>query len=211
MDITLVIEQQHAEQRRAFGILEEWPRDDTDGLAAIWGRLAILLENHAEAEERYFYPELLKVGTGGADAPSAGEEVEDAVKDHNLLRAAVRRACSLEVGSDEWWEAVVDANVQNSDHMGEEERQDLADFRQRASLELRHEIAVAFLRYEALHACDKVAPVDKDPEEYVADHEDDPTSDIAKRAAAEAQRATTPDRAVSDAPSKHASADLRQE
>ena len=211
MDITLVIEQQHAEQRRVFGILEEWPRDDTEGLAAVWGRLAILLENHAEAEERYFYPELLKLGTGGADASSADDEVEDAVKDHNLIREAVRRACSLTVGSDEWWEAAVDANVQNSKHMGEEERQDLADFRQQASLELRHEIAIAFLRYEALHACDEVAPVDKDPEGYVKKHDDDPTSSLAKRAAAEAQEATTPDKSVTGTASKRASDDLMEE
>ena len=211
MDITLVIERQHAEQRRMFGTLEEWPRDDIEGLAAVWGRLAILLENHAEAEERYFYPELLKLGTGGADARSADDEVEDAVKDHNLIREAVRRACSLPVGSGAWWEAVVDANVQNSDHMAEEERQDLADFRQQASLELRHEIAIAFLRYEALHACDEVAPVDKDPHEYVEQHDTDPTSAIAKRAAAEAKRAETPDKPISDAPSKHASGDLMEE
>lgn len=208
MDITLVIEQQHAEQRRMFGILEEWPRDDTEGLAAVWRRLAILLENHAEAEERYFYPELLKLGTGGADAPSSEEEVQDAVKDHNLIREAVRRACSLPVGSDEWWEAVVDANVQNSDHMGEEERQDLADFRQRASLELRHEIAVAFIRYESLRACDEVAPVDKDPEEYIEGHEGDPVSLLAQRAATKARRATVPDAPISTAPSKQASRDL---
>ena len=208
MDITQVIQDQHNEQRRVFGYLEEWPRDDTEGLGAVWARLAILLENHAEAEERYFYPELLKLGTGGADAPSADEEVEDAVKDHNLIREAVRRACSLPVGSDDWWEAVVDANVQNSKHMGEEERQDLADFRQQASFELRHEIAIAFLRYESLHACDEVAPVDKDPEGYVEKHDDDPTSALAKRAAAEAREATTPDEPVADAPSKKASDDL---
>lgn len=92
--------------------------------------------------------------------------------------------------------------------MGEEERQDLADFRQRASLELRHEIAVAFLRYEALHACDEVAPVDKDPQEYVQGHDDGATSDLARRAAAHAGRATHPDRPIRQDPSKHASDDL---
>lgn len=207
MDITEIIERQHAEQRRMFGVLEEWPRDDIDGMTAVWGRLAIFLENHAEAEERYFYPELLKLGTGGADAESADEEVEDAVKDHNLLRQAVRRAMGLPVGSDEWWHAVVDANVQNSDHMAEEERQDLADFRQRASLELRHEIAIAFLRYQAEHACDEVKPIDKDPEEYVEERSADPTSGLAERAAAYARRATTPDQPVTDQPTKKASDD----
>ena len=207
MDITEIIQHQHDEQRRAFAVLEEWPRDDVEGLRALWGRLAIFLENHAEAEERYFYPEVLKLGTGGGDAESLDEEVEDAVHDHNEIRDAVRRAQALEVGSDEWWTAVVDANVQNSEHMGEEERQDLADFRQQASLELRHEIAIAFLRYEAQHAGDEVDPVDKDPEGYLREHEKDGVSDLARAAAADAERATTPDRRIGDEPSKTASDD----
>ncbi len=168
MDITEVIAHQHEEQRRGFAQLEEWPRDDHEGLAALWERLAILLETHAEAEERYFYPHLLDLGTGAADADDARDEVADAVKDHDHLRAAIRRAGAAEVGSQAWWTAVVDANTQNSDHMGEEERQDLADFRQQATLELRHEVAVQFLRFQAQHAAQGVAPVDTDPELYVA-------------------------------------------
>ena len=167
MDITEVIAHQHEEQRRMFAMLEEWPRDDHEGLAAVWKRLEVLLEVHAEAEERYFYPELLRLGTGGADAESVDEEVEDAVHDHNEIRKGVRRVGRCRTGSDAWWTAVVDANVHNSDHMGEEERQDLADFRQRASLELRHEIAVQFLRYEAQRWAGGITPQDKDPERYV--------------------------------------------
>ncbi len=166
MDITEIIQHQHDEQRRGFAQLEEWPRDDHDGLAALWDRLAILLETHAEAEERYFYPHLLDLGTGAADADSAREEVQDAVKDHNDLRAAIRRVAEEEVGSDAWWTAVVDANTENSDHMGEEERQDLADFRQQATLELRHEIAVQFLRFQARNARTGITPHDKDAEDY---------------------------------------------
>ncbi len=166
MDITEIIQHQHEEQRRGFAQLEEWPREDHDGLAAVWRRLSILLESHAEAEERYFYPHLLDLGTGSADADSAHEEVQDAVHDHNALRAAIRRVADAEVGSEQWWTAVVDANTENSDHMGEEERQDLADFRQQATLELRHEIAVQFLRFQAEHAATGVQPRDKDPQEY---------------------------------------------
>ncbi len=170
MDITEIILHQHVEQRRMFAMLEEWPRDDHEGLAALWTRLAILLETHAEAEERYFYPELLRLGTGGADAESVEEEVEDAVKDHNEIRDAVRRVSDTETGSDEWWTAVIDANTHNSDHMGEEERQDLADFRQQADLQLRHDIAVRFIRYESLKAASGIESVDKDPESFVEDH-----------------------------------------
>ena len=204
MDITDVILRQHDEQRRMFAMLEEWPRDDRDGLGAVWKRLEILLEVHAEAEERYFYPELLRLGTGGADAESVDEEVEDAVKDHNDIRDAVRRVSDAEAGSDEWWTAVVDANVHNSDHMGEEERQDLADFRQRASLQLRHEIAVQFLRYEAVRWAEGIAPRDKDPENYVEEQKTDEPSGVAEKAAREAEEAATTG-AVSSEPSLTAS------
>jgi hypothetical protein len=205
VDITEVILRQHDEQRRMFSMLEEWPRDDEEGLAAVWKRLEILLETHAEAEERYFYPELLRLGTGGADADSAEEEVEDAVKDHNDIRKAIRRVGRCRAGSEAWWTAVVDANVHNSDHMGEEERQDLADFRQRASLELRHEIAVRFLRYEAVKAATGITPEDKDPKGYVASRSGATPSRTAKKAARAARKATTASRPVRGAASKKAS------
>jgi len=167
MDITDVILHQHGEQRRMFAMLDEFPRDDTQGLAAMWKRLEILLETHAEAEERYFYPELLRVGKGAADADDVGEEVEDAIKDHNDIRDGIRKAAEHEAGSDAWWDAVIACRVSNSDHMAEEERQDLADFRRSSTMQQRHDIAVKFLRYESMKAATGVAPEDKDPEEYV--------------------------------------------
>lgn len=169
MDITEEIQRQHDEQRHAFAILEQWPRDDTEGLRALWNRLVILLENHAEAEELFFYPEVLALGTGAADAPDAEEETEDALSDHNNIRKAIRKADRAKVGSQDWWTAVTDCNLANSTHMAEEERQDLADFRQQASLELRHKIAVQLLRHEALHGAKGVDPVDIDPDEYLTD------------------------------------------
>jgi Hemerythrin HHE cation binding domain len=170
MDITDVILHQHGEQRRMFAMLDEFPRDDTEGLGALWKRLEILLETHAEAEERYFYPELLRVGKGEADADDVEEEVEDAVKDHNDIREGIRKAARHDVGTDEWWDAVIECRVSNSDHMAEEERQDLADFRRHASRELRHDIAVRFVRSEALRAAEGITPVDKDPEQFVTDN-----------------------------------------
>jgi hypothetical protein len=166
VDITEVILHQHMEQRRMFAMLDE-VRDDTETASAIWQRLAILLEVHAEAEELYFYPHLLKLGTGEADADSVEEEVEDAVKDHNKIRDGVRAAAEHRAGSAPWWEAIAKARLENDDHMGEEERQDLADFRLHASLQLRHDIAVQFLRYESQKAAEGITPRDKDPEGYV--------------------------------------------
>ena len=37
-------------------------------------------------------------------------EVEDAIKDHNKIRDAIGRADEAKVGSDEWWQAVTDAD-----------------------------------------------------------------------------------------------------
>ena len=170
MDITDVILHQHAEQRRMFAMLDEVDSSDTATLKALWRRLEILLETHAEAEEKYFYPPLLKVGKGAADAEDAEDEVEDAVKDHNDIRDAVRKVGKHEVGSDAWWDAVVEARIANSTHMAEEERQDLADFRRHTDLQTRHDIAVQFLRFESQKAASGVKPVDKDPDDYVEEH-----------------------------------------
>jgi len=170
LDITEVILHQHMEQRRMFAMLDEIPRDDTETLGAVWKRLEILLETHAEAEEKYFYPVLLKVGTGAADAPDVDEEVTDAVKDHNDIRDGIRKVGQHDTGSDAWWKAVIECRTANSTHMGEEERQDLADFRHHTDLKTRHDIAVQFLRYESLKAANGIPPVDKDPKEYVEQH-----------------------------------------
>jgi hypothetical protein len=167
MDITEVILEQHGQQRRMFAYLDEIDRSDRETLGAVWKRLEILLETHAEAEERYFYPDLLRLGTGAADAKDAEDEVKDAVKDHNEIRDAIKNVSDHAAGSDPWWQAVTEARIANDDHMAEEERQDLTDFRRHASFELRHEIAVKFIRYEAIKAATGITPVDKDPDEYV--------------------------------------------
>jgi hypothetical protein len=102
MDVTELILHQHAEQRRMFAMLDEIPREDTETLGAVWKRLEILLETHAEAEELFVYPLLLRVGTGQADADDVEEEVEDAIKDHNEIRDGIRRAAQEDVGSGAW-------------------------------------------------------------------------------------------------------------
>jgi hypothetical protein len=173
LDITQLILDDHAEQRRLFAILEQIDDADTGSLAAVWGRLAVFLEVHAEAEERLFYPALLQWGRGadGKDSPEA--ETVDAIEDHNALRDAVAAVAGHDVGGPAWREAVAKANHANSDHMGEEERQGLTDFRRRAPVQLRHDLAVRFAAFEAEHV-KGVRPVDKDPEGYVAAHGGDP-------------------------------------
>ena len=169
MDITQLILDDHHEQRRLFGIIEQVDANDTSSLTAVWRRLATFLELHAETEERLFYPELLRVGRAAGHAEAVEDETLDAIKDHNEIRDAVAAVEREQVGTREWLEAVAAANKANSDHMAEEEREGLTDFRRQAPLQLRHDLAVAFISYEADHI-NGVMPVDKDPKQWVAEH-----------------------------------------
>ena len=172
MDITQLILDDHHEQRRLFAILEQIDRSETGVLAAIWERLAAFLELHAEAEEEIFYPALLQVGLAAQRTAGVEGETLDAIGDHNEIRDAVAEVARHQVGTDEWYAAVAGANLANSDHMGEEEREGLTDFRRLASLQHRHQLAVAFAAFEARNFAG-VPAVDKDPETYVREAEED--------------------------------------
>jgi hypothetical protein len=168
MDITQLILAEHAQQRALFAQIDDIAPEETEALAAIWKRLKALLDSHAEAEERFFYPRLLEIGTGGNDAPSADEETEDAIEDHNDIRDTGEAVDKETVGSAAWFKAVGKCNKANADHMAEEERQGLTDFRKHASLQERHDLGVKFAAFEALHVAG-VTPRDKDPDAYVED------------------------------------------
>jgi len=169
MDITQLILDEHHQQRQLFALIEQVDRKDTEALGALWKRLKALLDAHAEAEERLFYPQLMKIGKGANDADSAADETEDAIEDHNDIRDTGKAVDKHKVGSDAWFEAIGKCNKANGDHMAEEERQGLTDFRRVASLDERHDLGVQFAAFEAKHLTG-VTPVDKDPEKYVEDH-----------------------------------------
>lgn len=169
VDITELILSDHHEQRRMFAILDDVDPSDTATLGAVWTRLAAMLEVHAQAEELFFYPELLKVGERAGQESVADEETKDAIGDHNDIRGGIRTASEHEVGSEGWWRGVTAARKANDEHMGEEEHEGLADFRRHADLQLRHRVALRFAAYEAANV-DGVPIVDKDPEQYVHDH-----------------------------------------
>lgn len=135
-DITLAILEEHEWFRRRFAELDGG-RDAGD-LDVLWQLLAGRLEIHASAEEEIFYPELLRRGD------DAREETEDAIGDHDEIRDAVRRTVGLEVGSEGWWDAVRSARKANSDHMAEEERGALADFRRNVDPDRREHLGLRF-------------------------------------------------------------------
>lgn len=170
MDITQLILDDHHEQRRLFAILEQIDRTDTEALSAVWRRLAAFLELHAAAEEAIFYPVLLEVGIAARRRAGIEDETLDAIDDHNEIRDAVAEVARYPVGTDEWYEAVAGANKANGDHMAEEEREGLTDFRRLAGLGQRHDLAVSFAAYEARNFAG-VEPVDKDPATYVSEAE----------------------------------------
>jgi hypothetical protein len=166
LDITQLILDDHHEQRRLFAMLAQIDDADTDSLKVVWARLAAFLETHAAAEEAFFYPALLKLGQGAGGKPTAAAETEDAIKDHNEIRDAVAEVARHRVGSAPWRKAVAAADKANGDHMAEEEREGLTDFRRHAGLARRHDLAVRFAAFEARHVLG-VTPVDKNPKAYV--------------------------------------------
>jgi hypothetical protein len=171
VDITQLILDDHHEQRRLFAIVEQVDRSNTKALSAVWGRLASFLELHAAAEEAIFYPALLRVGISANRKAGVEDETLDAIHDHNDIRDSVAEVARHSVGSDGWYAAVAAANLANGDHMAEEEREGLTDFRRLAALQQRHDLAVAFVSYEARNFAG-VEPVDKDPAAYVSQAED---------------------------------------
>jgi hypothetical protein len=166
-DITRLIMDDHAWFREQFAALDELQARsplDTDAVEKVWTPLAARLDVHAIAEERIFYPQLLRVGTEDPE-----EETLDAIGDHNDIRDGVHEAARHPVGTPEWWAAVGEARKANDDHMGEEEREGLSDFRLHASAGLRESLGAQFSEFlDAHRSTAGLDTADKDPEEYVA-------------------------------------------
>ena len=168
-DITALILDDHERFRRAFAELDELqasPHATESDLSQLWDPLAALLDLHAQAEEEIFYPQLLRRGD------DAEEETLDAVGDHNDIRDAVREAGHQPVASSGWWESVGQARVANDEHMAEEEREALADFRRNSPKALRESLGRGFLRFkEARQDPKDIDSSDRDPEQYVRDEQ----------------------------------------
>ena len=161
MDITDLILEDHHRQRQAFARL-----DGVDPVRHHRSRPASgasspqFLETHAAAEEAVFYPQLLR------RADPDGEQTKDAIGDHNDIRNAVAESARHDVGTPKWWEAVGNARSANTEHMGEEEDEGLADFRKSATLEQRHALGILFEMAKSDPAAPNLDMTDKDPTEY---------------------------------------------
>jgi hypothetical protein len=164
-DITEMILDDHDWFRRRFLLLAEL-RDDADRVEEarqVWDELARHLEVHASAEEEHFYPSMAR----RADDEEASA-TEDAVGDHDDIRAAARKAFAQEVGSEDWWSAIEECDQANNHHMSEEESDDLEPFRRVTSLAFRQELGAKFEQFKSEHAGAKGLDFsDKDPEAYV--------------------------------------------
>ncbi len=165
-DITELILADHGWFREQFARLEDAGAaspPDVDALRAVWQPLATRLDLHAVAEEEIFYPQLLRRGT---EDPQ--EATLDAIGDHNDIRDGVHAADAAPVGSAQWWAAVAQARKANDEHMAEEEREGLADFRNHAPASVREALGRQFTRFFQRHGTTTgVNVADKDPQRYV--------------------------------------------
>jgi len=171
MDITQLITDDHHEQRRLFALLEQIDDSDTATLEDVWSYLSEFLEVHAASEEEIFYPALVRSGLRSGYTKGAEEETLDAIKDRNEIRDAISVVARHKVGTPGWRDAVAAVNVANGDHMAEEEREGLTDFRRTVALELRHDLGVQFIRFESRNYR-HVLPIDRDPATYVREVEE---------------------------------------
>lgn len=171
-DIIELIYADHDWLRRQFFRLDD--ATSLDEVVAVWQVLSTRLDTHADAEETVFYPALLK--HGGRDDPGNPQgdpvdETEDAITDHNAIRDAVRLAARYEPRTELWFEAVIKARKENGEHLDEEEREAMPDFIKSASLQLRHELGMRWLRFYAGHqAGHGINGVNKDADDYIAEH-----------------------------------------
>jgi hypothetical protein len=164
-DICDIILDEHGYFRTAFADLYGARGREPEAVASRWRPLAAIFERHAAAEEEILYPALLPRAEEGV------EETEDAIKDHNAIRTAVKDAEQHDVGSDPWWEAVGRARSENDEHMEEEETEGLPDFAAHSEPSLRQEMGARFLAFNAAHPCAEGLDLsNKDPDEYIRAH-----------------------------------------
>ncbi len=162
--VTDLIRMDHDWFRGKFAALEQ-ARGDDAALPGLGTELSDRLEVHAVAEETLFYPRLLN------DAKDSVDDTEDAIRDHNEIRDAIKDAEGHGIGEEAWWKAVEDANKANTEHMEEEEEGPLREFDESAAADEQAEVAAAFAAFERDHAGRRgISVADKDPERYIEEN-----------------------------------------
>lgn len=152
MDIANHISMIHDHQMRLFDALEEIDLTDISALAAVWRGLRFYLSVNMDAKERIFYPHLARVGLGATGAGNAEAEVITSIQAHDQIRSKIADLDRLEIGFPGWFVALQECRNLNCEHIAMNESQNIADFRRRATLNLRHELAIEFLVYQ----CDRL-------------------------------------------------------
>lgn len=153
-EVTALVLSEHEAFRRAFADLEH-----AEDPGAAWRQVADRLEVHAVAEEQLFYPELARAAADGE------AETVTAVREHNDIRHAVRAVDALEAGADDWWVAVRAAQEVNAEHMAEEEREFIPDFRAGVDEQHREVLGMRWLQFHDDHdRAEGLDGTDADPE-----------------------------------------------
>ncbi|ATA27200.1 hypothetical protein MLM_0074 [Mycobacterium lepraemurium] len=146
-DITMLILAGHdwfREQFARLDYLQAQAADNRDALQRVWRPLADKLDVHTYIEEKIFYPQLLKRGSADAE-----DETLDAIGDHNDIRDGVLAPNAAQPGTEQWLAAVGRTREANDDHMAEEERERLSDFRRTAPIGLREALGRQYAEFMA--------------------------------------------------------------
>ena len=159
MDIVNHILQMHDHQRRLFSALDEIEHREVSALAAVWHGLRFYLSINMHAKETVFYPHVARVGLGATGAGNAEAEVIAAIHAHDRIRSKVVDVDKFEIGVPEWFAALQKCRNLNNVHIAEDEEQNVADFSRRATLNLRHELAVELLAFQ----CDRLVRGEGEP------------------------------------------------
>jgi hypothetical protein len=168
-DVCDLILDDHELFRRRFAELDDERWSEASVVLALWVPLAEHLERHASAEETVFYPAVVEQADNGE------HDAHHAIRDHNKIRDALRQIADAEPASDAWWDAVGRANDENSDHMAEEERGPLSEFRRCGDPAERKELGARFVAFNTEHAGGRdLDTSDVDPDRYVAEHTSGP-------------------------------------
>jgi len=166
-DITDLILIEHDEFRDRFRQLWDMLSHEDDaawGLA--WRVLADLLEMHAKAEEEILHPFLLQRGSDHVPA-----ETTHAMGEHGQIRDAMTSAARSASGTAFWWASVQACRNANDEHLAEEERVVIPDFRQHTDSGLRCELGARWITFHAEHrAARSISADDVDPAAYVREN-----------------------------------------